>query len=161
MVSNFSTISDTPLKEEAATPPKSSPMVALKLPTFKWGAARRLRRQLPDSGDNKSPARPSEVDDEAAMAPYAIKDASFESPRRLPHEGGGDGGAGGGGEERRKRNKEKMAEFRLPLSNREIDQDFFSMTGQRVPRRPKRRPKAVQNNVEVMITSFGLLSLCS
>lgn len=148
MVFDFSATGEASPKEEAAaaTPPNSSQMTALVLPTFKWGSFRRLRCQIPDSGDEKSPVRPSEVEEEAqraAMAPHLSKYAYFDSPRPLPHEGGG-----GGGGERRKRNKEKMAELRLSLSKPEIDEDFFSMTGHRAPRRPKRRPKPEQINLQ-------------
>ena len=138
----------------------SSVMMALKLPTFKWAAARRMRCHLPDAnGDGnreKGPNSPPETkkveaaltDREAARAATAAfhkKDASFK-PRPFPDEGGG--------EEKRKRKKEKMAEFRLNLTKDEIDDDFFAMMGARPPRKPKRRPKAVRSKIEVKDDSF-------
>lgn len=57
---------------------------------------------------------------------------------------GGGGGLGGGVEQ-----KTERAKFSFALSKEEIEDDFFAMTGAKPPRRPKRRPKALQRKLNV------------
>jgi hypothetical protein len=51
------------------------------------------------------------------------------------------GGGGGSSSER--------AKFSLTLTKKEIEEDFLMMTGNRPPRRPKKRPRNVQKNMDV------------
>ncbi|GJT41912.1 zinc finger, CCHC-type containing protein [Tanacetum coccineum] len=43
--------------------------------------------------------------------------------------------------------KEERPRFSLTLSRKEIEDDFFAMTGKKPPRRPKRRSRAVQAQI--------------
>nr|GMD16041.1 hypothetical protein CQW23_12315 [Ipomoea batatas] len=44
--------------------------------------------------------------------------------------------------------KRDRAKFSVPLGKREIEEDFMAILGQRPPRRPKKRPKLVQRNLD-------------
>ena len=75
----------------------------------------------------------------------------------LRSEGGNNGGksprlvrgaASGSGLEKKDRPKERP-KFSLTLSKKEIDEDFIQMLGHRPPRRPKKRPRAVQKQLDV------------
>lgn len=59
--------------------------------------------------------------------------------------GGGGGGDGGGGE---------RAKFSVPLSRNEIEDDFVEMTGRRPPRKPKKRPRYIQRQLDVSCRFF-------
>lgn len=133
-----------------ASPPASLSAATAALPRFQWGSVRFLRCHLPHA--NYSFSETDSIKKEAsasaaaeleaprpAMAPSEQKDASFDPPQPRHEEGN----------EKRKRKKEKMAEFRITLTKDEIDEDFFGMTAARAPRRPRRRPKAVQSQIEV------------
>lgn len=106
----------------APLPPNLSPMFMLELSAFRWGATRQMRRHRPNSDDN--------VDREGTKSPASL--AKREAEKR-----------------KRKRKKEKMPEFGFRLTKEEIDEDFFTVTGAKAPRHPKRRPKAVQCEIEV------------
>ncbi|GJU31356.1 zinc finger, CCHC-type containing protein [Tanacetum coccineum] len=43
--------------------------------------------------------------------------------------------------------KEERPRFSLTLSRKEIEDDFFAMTGKKPPRRPKKRSRAVQAQI--------------
>jgi hypothetical protein len=43
----------------------------------------------------------------------------------------------------------KSRGFSVPLTRQEIDADFVAITGRKPPRKPKKRPKAVQRRIEV------------
>lgn len=115
--------------------PNGLPMFMLELSTFRGGATRLMRCYLSDSDDEeedkgtKSPASFSETE---------RKDASFNASS----------GNDKRKRKRRRKRKEKMADFSFRLAKEEIDEDFFGVTGARAPRRPKRRPKAVQCKIE-------------
>ncbi|KAL0326984.1 UNVERIFIED_CONTAM: hypothetical protein Sangu_1776400 [Sesamum angustifolium] len=47
--------------------------------------------------------------------------------------------------------KRERAKFSVPLSKRDIEEDFFAMVGHRPPRRPKKRAKIVQKQLDVGI----------
>lgn len=85
--------------------------------------------------------------------------------RRKPTRKGGGGGGGGAGKEpqmkeggsSQKAPKKKPAAAKKPkplklsisLTRREIEEDLYAMTGTRPSRKPKRRPKQLQNTVNV------------
>ncbi|KAL8157484.1 uncharacterized protein LOC141674106 [Apium graveolens] len=58
----------------------------------------------------------------------------------------------GGGE---KREREKV-KFSVSLSKEEIEEDFMLMTGCRVPRRPKKRAKNVQKQLDMLFPGLWL-----
>nr|GFA17680.1 hypothetical protein [Tanacetum cinerariifolium] len=43
--------------------------------------------------------------------------------------------------------KEEMTRFSLTLCRKEIEDDFFAMTRKKLPRRPKRRSRAVKTQI--------------
>ncbi|KAM1517558.1 hypothetical protein ACFX1X_020990 [Malus domestica] len=55
-------------------------------------------------------------------------------------------GASGSGPEKNK--EEERPKFSLTLTKKEIEEDFMKMLGHRPPRRPKRRPRNVQKQLE-------------
>lgn len=89
--------------------------------------------------------------------------------------GGGGGGAGESGEAKSTRSqqqsaslekteimapvKEKKRKFLIELSKEEIEEDVFIMTGSRPVRRPRKRPKNVQKQLDVSLAKHLSLSL--
>ncbi|XP_021757828.1 uncharacterized protein LOC110722836 [Chenopodium quinoa] len=67
----------------------------------------------------------------------------------------GNGGAnGGGGCERR-----GIKRFWISLSNKEIEEDIYSMTGSKPSRRPKKRPKNVQKQLDNVFPGLWMVGL--
>ncbi|KAL6188007.1 hypothetical protein ACLB2K_039402 [Fragaria x ananassa] len=60
-------------------------------------------------------------------------------------------GASGSGLEKKERPK-----FSLTLSKKEIDEDFMQILGHRAPRRPKKRPRAVQKQLDALFPGMWL-----
>ncbi|MQL05473.1 DUF1639 domain-containing protein, partial [Escherichia coli] len=58
------------------------------------------------------------------------------------------------GEKKKKKKKEK---FWIALSKEEIEEDIFVMTGSRPSRRPKKRPKIVQKQVDNVFPGLWLV----
>jgi len=54
-----------------------------------------------------------------------------------------------GGKLRSGGSPEKKMKFSLSLMKKEIEEDFITMTGQKLPRRPKKRPRNVQKQMDV------------
>ncbi|XP_068327806.1 uncharacterized protein [Pyrus communis] len=57
-------------------------------------------------------------------------------------------GASGSGSGPEKNKEEERPKFSLTLNKKEIEEDFMKMLGHRPPRRPKRRPRNVQKQLE-------------
>lgn len=55
--------------------------------------------------------------------------------------------------------KEKKEKFSISLSREEIEEDFLLMTGSKPPRKPKRRTKTVQRQLDVRISYKSFLKL--
>ncbi|PKA59694.1 hypothetical protein AXF42_Ash011818 [Apostasia shenzhenica] len=55
--------------------------------------------------------------------------------------------------------KKKTQRFSVSLSRDEIEEDIFALTGSRPRRRPKKRPRNVQSQIDVGIRSPSLVSL--
>jgi len=47
---------------------------------------------------------------------------------------------------------EEKTKFSVSLSKEEVEHDFLALLGNRPPRRPKKRPRIVQKNLDVIIT---------
>ncbi|KAK1384069.1 hypothetical protein POM88_021804 [Heracleum sosnowskyi] len=77
--------------------------------------------------------------------------AGFSPVRRIDSRLRGGGGMGSGVEQ-----KTERAKFSFALSKEEIEDDFFAMTGAKPPRRPKRRPKALQRKLNDLVPGFWL-----
>ncbi|KAL6322333.1 hypothetical protein AAG906_007886 [Vitis piasezkii] len=52
--------------------------------------------------------------------------------------------------------KEKRMKLSVALSRREIEEDMFAMTGSRLSRKPKKRPKKLQDTVDHLSPAFSL-----
>ncbi|XP_004236994.1 uncharacterized protein [Solanum lycopersicum] len=55
--------------------------------------------------------------------------------------------------------KKQKVKFSVPLSRREIDEDFMAMAGHRPPRRPKKRPRLVQKNLDMIFPGLWLTEI--
>ncbi|GAB4838237.1 hypothetical protein Ancab_027768 [Ancistrocladus abbreviatus] len=80
-----------------------------------------------------------------------------KSPMRLRNSGIEDescGAVNGGGEEKRPRVK-----FSVSLSRQEVEEDFMEMLGKRPPRKPKKRPKYVQKQLDALFPGLWLLEI--
>ncbi|KAL8124125.1 hypothetical protein AgCh_011940 [Apium graveolens] len=75
----------------------------------------------------------------------------FSPVRRIDGRLRGGAGLGSGVEQ-----KTERAKFSFALSKEEIEDDFFAMTGAKPPRRPKRRPKALQRKLNDLVPGFWL-----
>lgn len=74
-----------------------------------------------------------------------------KSPRlRSKFAGAGDSFTGG---------KRKRATFSVSLGRREIEEDFMAMVGHRPPRRPKKRAKMVQKNLDTLFPGLWLTEI--
>ncbi|KAI3731602.1 hypothetical protein L1987_62791 [Smallanthus sonchifolius] len=81
-----------------------------------------------------------------------------KSPRHRPVGGGGGGGGGcaiatTSGEKRDRR------KFSVSLSRRELEEDFTAMTGRRLPRKPKKRPRIVQKHLDTLFPGLWLTEI--
>lgn len=58
--------------------------------------------------------------------------------------------------------KRERGKFSVSLSRQEIEEDFMAMTGQRLPRRPKKRTKTLQKELDVskLTRSFERFNSC-
>ncbi|XP_076951192.1 uncharacterized protein LOC143624410 [Bidens hawaiensis] len=68
--------------------------------------------------------------------------------------GGGDGGGGGdviAG----------TAKFSVSLTRRELEEDFTAMTGRRLPRKPKKRPRYIQKHLDTLFPGLWLSEITS
>ncbi|KAJ0962709.1 hypothetical protein J5N97_027831 [Dioscorea zingiberensis] len=85
-----------------------------------------------------------------SRSPSRMEKVGTSSARtvRLRSEGGGDK-AQKGGESRSRR-------LIVPLSKEEIEEDFYAFKGSKPPRRPKKRPRIVQRQLESLCPAFWL-----
>ncbi|TKY60939.1 heat shock cognate 70 kDa protein [Spatholobus suberectus] len=63
-------------------------------------------------------------------------------------------------EEKKNKNKkmkmEERAKFSVSLSKEEVELDFWALLGTRPPRRPKKRPRIVQKNLDTLFPGLWL-----
>ncbi|XP_023746228.1 uncharacterized protein LOC111894386 [Lactuca sativa] len=52
--------------------------------------------------------------------------------------------------------KEERAKFSIALSRKEIEDDFIAITGKKPPRKPNKRPKNIQNRLQVLFPGSRL-----
>lgn len=55
--------------------------------------------------------------------------------------------------------KRDRAKFSVALSRREIAEDFMVMTGHRLPRRPKKRPKYIQKDLDTLFPGLWMTEI--
>ncbi|XP_010460392.1 PREDICTED: uncharacterized protein LOC104741277 [Camelina sativa] len=66
------------------------------------------------------------------------------------------GGGGGGGVVEAETKKKMRPKFAVKLSKKEIEEDFVGMLGHRPPRRPKKRPRTVQKQLDSLFPGLYL-----
>ncbi|PWA91255.1 hypothetical protein CTI12_AA092920 [Artemisia annua] len=98
----------------------------------------------------------------------AVLNNEITKPARNDVIGGGGGSGGGGGYgggdvsgttsgEKREREKEmERAKFSISISRREIEEDFAVMSGRRLPRKPKKRPRYIQKQLDTLFPGLWL-----
>lgn len=67
--------------------------------------------------------------------------------------------AGGGGSERQRKVGEEKRRLWISLSKEEIEEDIYSFTGYRPTRRPKKRPRNVQKQIDNVFPGLYLVGL--
>jgi hypothetical protein len=55
--------------------------------------------------------------------------------------------------------KKERAKFSVLLSRQEIEQDFWMITGNKLPRRPKKRPKNIQKDLDMVFPGLWLTEI--
>ncbi|KAI3818288.1 hypothetical protein L1987_12092 [Smallanthus sonchifolius] len=75
-----------------------------------------------------------------------------KSPRHRPV-GGGGATASTSGEKR------DSPKFSVSLSRRELEEDFTALTGRRLPRKPKKRPRIVQKQLDTLFPGLWLTEI--
>ncbi|XP_011093280.1 uncharacterized protein LOC105173283 [Sesamum indicum] len=78
-----------------------------------------------------------------------------QSPMSLNNRSGENEGNGGGGEKKEKR---KLS-ISVALSKEEIEEDIFALTGSKPARRPKKRAKNIQKQVDSVFPGLWLVSI--
>lgn len=53
----------------------------------------------------------------------------------------------------------ERAKFSVALSRREVEDDFMTLTGRRLPRKPKKRPRAVQKQLDTLFPGLWLTEI--
>ncbi|KAJ4727240.1 DUF1639 family protein [Melia azedarach] len=61
--------------------------------------------------------------------------------------------------EKKEKEKEKKRKFSIPLSKEEIEDDFLTMTGNKPSRRPKKRARNVQKQLDYVFPGLWLASI--
>ncbi|KAI3730594.1 hypothetical protein L1987_61765 [Smallanthus sonchifolius] len=85
------------------------------------------------------------------------KELDEQEQLKPPSSSGVDNNCGDGdGIERREKAR---AKFSVPLSRREMEKDFEDMGERRLPRKPKKRPKIVQNRLDTLFPGLWLTEI--
>ncbi|CAK9159507.1 unnamed protein product [Ilex paraguariensis] len=146
---------DAILRENFVKKPPVAVIPAVAEPLKPWNLRkRRAACKDPNGGDGVSGGKISMVD---------VVRPNFASPARndskSPRLRGNDVGGGGGCDDGAVGEMKKRAKFSVPLSKREIAEDFMAMVGHRPPRRPKRRPRIVQRDLDTVFPGLWLTEI--
>ncbi|KAL0295174.1 UNVERIFIED_CONTAM: hypothetical protein Scaly_2571500 [Sesamum calycinum] len=79
-----------------------------------------------------------------------------QSPMSLNNRSGENEGNGGGGGEKKEKRKLSIS---VALSKQEIEEDIFALTGSKPARRPKKRAKNIQKQVDSVFPGLWLVSI--
>ncbi|KAJ0989146.1 hypothetical protein J5N97_007502 [Dioscorea zingiberensis] len=149
-------------------------------PTRSWGSTRLLRCSKPTSGSEpiagdpkapsssppataastpeeeaSSPARPWNLRTRRAACNAPMEKASpmpSKSPSPIPVEKAGNGGR----TVRLRSDSVERKRFSVQLTREEIEEDFYSFKGTKPPRRPKKRPRVVQRQLDALFPGLWL-----
>ncbi|KAL6845439.1 hypothetical protein ACP4OV_024934 [Aristida adscensionis] len=170
----------------ATQPPPPPPSSRTRLhdfsfPTLSWGTHRLLRcaKSPAPSPQPAAPETPSPDKEKARHRPgegggggslqrqrpsqrpwnlRARRSATAAPPQTARSEGAGDGLAAAAAAERAPATpaEAKKRRFSIVLSKEEIAEDFLAIRGTRPPRRPKKRLRAVQRQLDLLYPGFCL-----
>ncbi|XP_009795808.1 uncharacterized protein LOC107820480 [Nicotiana tabacum] len=93
------------------------------------------------------------IDAYRTNAPSPLRTENKSPTLRSDFAGGAAAGASASGEKRQR------VKFSVPLSRGEIEEDFMAMVGHRPPRRPKKRAKFVQKNLDTLFPGLWLTEI--
>ncbi|XP_076941707.1 uncharacterized protein LOC143611384 [Bidens hawaiensis] len=84
------------------------------------------------------------------------KELDAEQQQLKPTSSNNNNNINGNGIERREKGR---AKFSVPLSRREMEKDFEDMGERRLPRKPKKRPKSIQNHLDTLFPGLWLTEI--
>ncbi|OIT22920.1 PREDICTED: uncharacterized protein LOC109216954 [Nicotiana attenuata] len=93
------------------------------------------------------------IDANRTNAPSPLRTENKSPTLRSDFAGGTAAGASTSGEKRQR------VKFSVPLPRGEIEEDFMAMVGHRPPRRPKKRAKFVQKNLDTLFPGLWLTEI--
>jgi len=145
-------------------PERSKPLHNFPMPCLKWGNQRFLRCvKVADDPDDIAAVRRKLILD-LRVAADNLKVSIFQEPNskpwnlrtrraacKAPHH---TNHLNSLTQEMKKKKKTKIQEktkFSVSLTKEEVEHDFWALVGTRPPRRPKKRPRIIQKNLDVII----------
>ncbi|KAL2321185.1 hypothetical protein Fmac_030154 [Flemingia macrophylla] len=140
----------------AAGPERSKALHNFSLPCLKWGTQRLLRCVNADL-DRRSPQNdavrvPKRRNDDAEAMPWNLRTrrAALEEERRFSEMGCSPSPV------KKVVVANERVKFSLSLSKDEVEQDFWALLGTRPPRRPRKRPRIVQRQLNTLFPGLWL-----
>lgn len=141
---------------------RSKPLHNFSMPCLKWGNQRLLRCVKVSTSDSDDIATVREklmIDLKVATDNLKVSLFQEANPKpwnlrtrraacKAPHQTNQDNN--------NKRKMDERPKFSVSLSKDEVQQDFRALLGTRPPRRPKKRPKIVQNNLDTLFPGLWL-----
>ncbi|KAK7358272.1 hypothetical protein VNO77_00198 [Canavalia gladiata] len=156
----------------AMCPERSKPLHNFSMPCLKWANQRFLRCVKPDSNDIDAVRQKLMID--LKHAADNLKLSIFDQPNPDPNPKPWNLRTRRAAcrsppnhtdqveSEKEKNNKkmkmkmEERAKFCVSLSKDEVQQDFWALLGTRPPRRPKKRPRIVQKQLDTLFPGLWL-----
>ncbi|XP_047982456.1 uncharacterized protein LOC125223377 [Salvia hispanica] len=111
----------------------------------------RTRRAAPGRSSGDSAADVGGGKSFRTDLPRPAGSSQIRSGQKSPMRKSDDGGAAAASGKKREREK-----FSVALSKRDIEEDFYAMVGHRPPRRPKKRPRIVQKQLDTLFPGLWL-----
>lgn len=146
----------------STAPVKTKNLHNFSLPCLKWAHKNSTSRHRtrphnnPSSQPETDPNTPTQNDpqqalDDSSAKPWNLRPrksvlsqtAAFEAPAVESDDCGGKGGA------QKSERRDKKMKLWITLSREEIEEDIYSMNGTKPARRPKKRTKTAQKQVDV------------
>ncbi|CAJ1936862.1 unnamed protein product [Sphenostylis stenocarpa] len=156
----------------AMGPERSKPLHNFPMPCLKWGNQRFLRcvkvAATDDPSDISAVRRKLMLD--LRVAADNLKVSMFQEPNsknwnlrtrraacKAPHHTNRLNSLTQEMMKKKKKMKiEEKTKFSISLSKEEVEHDFWALLGTRPPRRPKKRPKTVQKNLDTLFPGLWL-----
>ncbi|BAT72771.1 hypothetical protein VIGAN_01020800 [Vigna angularis var. angularis] len=149
----------------AMGPERSKPLHNFPMPCLKWGNQRFLRCvKVADDHDDIAAVRRKLILD-LRVAADNLKVSIFQEPNskpwnlrtrraacKAPHHTNQLNSLTQEMKKKKKTTKiEEKTKFSVSLTKEEVEHDFWALLGTRPPRRPKKRPRIIQKNLDVII----------